>query len=106
MEENRFGTAIPTNATVNVKEAVEAPIFTTREREDGGSPFIKPYQIDANAAYERARITKDLMKMYKEEINRTNTSDITGTLKRLYEDLEKIMKEIVKEEKQLMILGE
>lgn len=101
MEESRSG-AVP----VNVKEAVEVPIFTTREREGGGSPFIKPYKIDANAAYERVRITKELMKMYKEEINRTNTADITGTLKRLYGELEKTMNEIIKEEKQLIMLGE
>lgn len=94
MEENR----------IDVKEAVEVPIFTARE--DNGSPFIKPYKIDANAAYERARITKELMKMYREEINRTNTADIAGTLKRLYEDLERTMNEIVKEEKQLVLLGE
>lgn len=101
MEENRVE-AVPTNA-VNVKEAVKTP-FITKEKAE--CTFIKPQQIDVKAAYERAEITRDMMKLYKEEINRTNTADIVGTLRHLYEDLEKIMKEIIKEEKQLIMLGE
>lgn len=98
MEENR-AEAVP----VNVKEAVETPLITKEKAE---CTFIKPQQINVKAAYERAEITKDTLKLYREEINRTNTADIAGTLRRLYEDLEKTMKEIIKEEKQLIMLGE
>lgn len=67
--------------------------------------FIKGQDVDINAAFQRLTITKDMLKNYGEEINRTNTTDVSGRLRNLYCDLDFIAREIIKEELQLITQG-
>ena len=70
-----------------------------------GDSFIKSKGIDSDAAYERMNITKYMKENYQKEINRTNTADIVGYHKTLYNDLETILNAIIREEKKLIDLG-
>lgn len=68
--------------------------------------FIRKPGIDVQAAYERREIIKEASEDLQRKLNRTNTSDIAGKLAGMYEAMFVAMEEIVKEEKQLMIMGE
>lgn len=72
---------------INVKETIR----TNRS-------FITTQEADYNAAYTRAIITKNMLVKYRTDINATNTADVNGRLLTLYEDLEFIAKEIMREE--------
>lgn len=72
---------------INVRETVNV---------SGG--FITGQGADHSAAYQRAVFTRDMLIKYKTDINSTNTVDVNGRLRQLYEDLDFIAKEIIKEE--------
>ena len=67
-------------------------------RESVVNGFIKALPEDHKAAYARALITNDMLNKYKTDINSTNTAGVIGRLRQLYEDLDFIAKEIIKEE--------
>ena len=75
---------------VDVKETVE--IGSTRQS------FVKTQGIDCEAAFQRMRITKELLGQYQVAINETNTADVIGKHKSLYDDLETLAKAIIDEE--------
>lgn len=68
--------------------------------------FIEGQGVDADAAYQRLKITRRFLKEYREAVNSTNTSDVVGNLARLYDNLETTAKVIIKEEQLLISLGE
>lgn len=70
-----------------------------------GNSFIKSKGIDGGAAYERMNITKETLEKYQAAINATNTADVVGYHGTLYNDLETILKAIIREEKKLIELG-
>ena len=78
---------------VDVKSAFEAaPI----------SSFIGRQGVDGGAAFKRHEITKATLEKYRAEINATNTVDVVGELKSLYDQLESTMKLIILHEEQLI----
>lgn len=81
---------------IYVKENLEANAHST---------FIKGQDVDINAAFQRLTITKDMLKNYSEAINGTNTTDVSGRLRNLYNDLDFIARTIIKEELQLITQG-
>lgn len=72
--------------------------INVRESVNGYSGFITEHGVDYDAAYHRAVFTRDMLIKYKTDINSTNTADVTGRLRQLYEDLDFIAKTIIKEE--------
>ena len=64
----------------------------------GVSGFFADTEIDHKSAYQRMVITKDMLIKFRRDINLTNTRDVDGRLRQLYEDLDFIAKEIIKEE--------
>ena len=68
--------------------------------------FIEGQKTDTKAACERLMITRKMLKDYKAAINATNTVDIAGEHKHLYEELEATMKLICLQEQQLIMQGE
>lgn len=72
--------------------------INVRESVNRHSGFITGQSVDYNAAYTRALFTRDMLIKFKTDINSTNTADVTGRLRQLYEDLDFIAKEIIKEE--------
>ena len=82
---------------IYVKENLETNAY--------GASFIKGQDVDINAAFQRLTITKDMLKNYSEAINGTNTADVSGRLRNLYNDLDFIARAIMKEELQLITQG-
>ena len=82
---------------IYVKENMEGNAY--------GVSFIKGQDVDIDAAFQRLTITKDMLKNYGEAINGTNTTDVTGRLRNLYNDLDFIARTIIKEELQLITKG-
>ena len=67
--------------------------------------FIQAQGVDSEAAFQRMTITKEMLGQYQSAINSTNTADIVGTHKALYDKLESVMKEIINEEMILIAMG-
>lgn len=68
--------------------------------------FIEAQKIDSDAAYQRLAITRQTLAEYKAAINATNTVDVAGKLKSLYESVETTMLMIALEEQMLIHQGE
>lgn len=68
--------------------------------------FIEAQKIDSDAAYQRLAITRKTLAEYKAAINATNTVDVAGKLKSLYESVETTMLMIALEEQMLIHQGE
>lgn len=66
--------------------------------------FVKAQGVDSEAAFQRMTITKEMLKEYQLAINGTNTTDVVGDLKALYDDLEVIAKAIIRQEQMLICL--
>lgn len=67
--------------------------------------FIEGQGVDTDAAYKRLAITRQTLAEYKAAINATNTVDVAGSLKDLYERVEATMKLIELEEQMLIHQG-
>lgn len=67
--------------------------------------FIEAQKIDSDAAYQRLAITRKTLAEYKAAINATNTVDVAGKLKSLYESVETTMLMIALEEQMLIHQG-
>lgn len=81
----------------DVKETVETGLVSPS--------FIQAQGVDTEAAFQRMTITKDMLGQYQAAINSTNTADIVGTHKALFDKLESVMKEIINEEMILIAMG-
>lgn len=81
----------------DVKEMVETGC--------GKPSFIKLQGVNTEAAFQRMTITKEMLEQYQAAINATNTADIIGTHKALYDKLESVMKSIIDEEMILIAMG-
>ena len=82
--------------------------FDVRETVETGyrSPsFIQAQGVDTEAAFQRMTITKEMLEQYQAAINATNTADIIGTHKALYDKLERTAKSIIEEEMILIAMG-
>lgn len=64
--------------------------------------FIKKQGADAGAAYERLAIIRKHQKEMEAEINATNTVDIAGEHRALYDQLESTMRMIGLQEEMLI----
>lgn len=68
--------------------------------------FVSNQKVDADAAYQRLKATRKTLASYSRKINETNTVDIVGEHKALYEELEMTMKLIILAEQSLIDEGE
>lgn len=68
--------------------------------------FIKKQTIDADAAYQRLAITRRTLADYQAAINATNTADLVGEIKYLYDSLQQTMRLICLQEQKLINQGE
>jgi len=84
------------SATLNVKKEVE-------ETKGISLPdFITKSEVNKDAAYERKRITEDVLEMWKEEINKTDTNNTPETLKNRYSEAMILMKLVIEEEMKIV----
>lgn len=84
------------SATLNVKKEVE-------ETKGISLPdFITKNEVNKDAAYERKRITEDVLEMWKEEINKTDTNNTPETLKNRYSEAMILMKLVIEEEMKIV----
>lgn len=90
----------------DLKEVLEERKEVVANTTYGRPSFIKPQKIDARAAFERKQITQKMLQEYQLAINSTNTVDVAGDLKELYDEFEKIAKMIMTAETTLIIQGE
>ena len=81
----------------DVKETVETGY--------GRPSFIKSQGVNTEAAFQRMTITKEMLEQYQAAINATNTADIVGIHKALYDKLEQVAKSIIDEEMILIAMG-
>lgn len=81
-----------------VKDVASEPMIRTS--------FVKLQGVDAEAAFQRMTITKEMLRRYQAAINSTNTIDVVGRLEEMYDDLEVLAKAIIKEEQLLISIGE
>lgn len=91
-----MGTAAVVNA-VDVKEAVETGTKA--------SSFVTAQGVDGSAAFQRMSITKRMLEEYQAAINATNTADIIGSHRKLYDDFETVARAIIREEQLLVSMG-
>ena len=68
--------------------------------------FIEGHRPDADAAYQRLKLTRKMTKEYRTAINDTNTADVPDHLKELYADAFILLLEIISEEQRLIREGE
>jgi len=68
--------------------------------------FIEGQKVDASAAFTRLMIVKKAQKEIKRAINDTNTVDIAGEHKALYDQLESTLRMIGLQEEMLIHQGE
>lgn len=85
------------------EELTQEPETVRRTRR---SSFVKTQGVDSEAAFQRMTITKRMLGDYQEAINNTNTVDVVGNLKEMYDDVEMLLKAIIKEEQLLISIGE
>lgn len=84
------------SATLNVKKEVE-------ETKGISLPdFITKSEVNKDAAYERKRITEDVLEMWKEEINKTDTNNTPETLKNRYSEAMILMQLVIEEEMKIV----
>lgn len=84
------------SATLNVKKEVE-------ETKGISLPdFITKSEVNKDAAYERKRITEDVLEMWKKEINKTDTNNTPETLKNRYSEAMILMKLVIEEEMKIV----
>lgn len=84
------------SATLNVKKEVE-------ETKGISLPdFITKSEVNKDAAYERKRITEDVLEMWREEINKTDTNNTPETLKNRYSEAMILMKLVIEEEMKIV----
>ena len=69
------------------------------------SGFFGDTGVDHESAYKRMVCTADTLNCFKRKINATDTKDVKGRLRQLYEDIDFIAKEIIKEECRLVEQG-
>ena len=81
---------------IDVRETVETGIRN--------QSFVKAQGVDGEAAFQRMTITKEMLEQYQAAINATNTSDIVGVHKELYDKAERAMKSIIDEEMVLIAM--
>ena len=75
------------------KESEERKMIDVRENlktsESVKPSFVRIQKVDADAAYQRLKITRQFLKEYREAVNSTNTVDVVGEHKQTYEQIER-----------------
>ena len=89
----------------DLKEALEEETCEKVMPEYTKPSFIKAQKVDARAAFERRSITQKMLEDYRVAINSTNTVDVAGDLKELYNEFEEITKMIITAESTLILQG-